>query len=256
MRRLPIISVITPSYNQALFVGQTVESVLSQAYPKLDYIVVDGLSTDGTPDVLEPYRNRLTLVSERDNGQTDAINKGLHLATGDIVCWLNSDDFFLPGTLQRVADYFADNPDALWLTGDCLIVNEAGQPIQGLIRRYKRLLRALTPALYVGVTNAICQPTTFWRRAAHDRLGYLDESLRYTMDYDWWLRLLTIQPPAVLSEPLAAFRIHAASKGGSEYLRQFDEDYATLRRHCPSPTVRALHRWHNQGIKQLYRLIK
>lgn len=253
---LPSITVITPSYNQAPFVRQTVESVLTQQYPRLEYIVIDGLSTDGTPDALKPYQDRLKLIVERDNGQTDAINKGLRMATGDIVCWLNSDDYFLPGTLNVVGEFFAKNRDTLWLTGDCRIVDEAGQTIQGPIRQYKRLLRALTPALYMGVTNAICQPATFWRRSAHDQLGYLDESLRYTMDYDWWLRLLTLQPPAVLSSLLTAFRIHAASKGRSQFNKQFDEDYHTLRRHYPSPTVRALHRWHNWGIKQIYARIK
>lgn len=253
---LPTISVITPSYNQGTFIGQTVESVLAQAYPNLEYIVVDGLSTDTTLAVVGPYKNRLTLVSERDNGQADAINKGLRMASGDIVCWLNSDDFFLPGSLQRVGRYFTDNSKTLWLTGDCRIVNETGQTIQEPVRQYKRLLRALTPALYLGVTNAVCQPATFWRRSVHGQLGYLDESLRYTMDYDWWLRLLKLQAPTVLSEPLTAFRIHAASKGGSEFERQFDEDYATMCRHYPSVVIQTLHRWHNWGIKRIYEQIK
>ena len=253
---LPSITVITPSYNQGKFIGQTVESVLSQAYPNLEYIVVDGLSTDTTLTVVEPYKSCLTLISEHDNGQADAINKGLRMASGDIVCWLNSDDFFLPGSLHRVAHYFVDNPQTLWLTGDCRIVNETGQPIHEPVRQYKRLLRALVPAAYMGVTNAICQPATFWRRSVHQQLGYLDVSLRYTMDYDWWLRLLTIQRPAVLSEPLSAFRIHAASKGGSEFERQFDEDYTTLCRHYPSLVVQTLHRWHNWGIKCIYEQIK
>ena len=253
---LPSISVITPSYNQGQFIRQTVESVLSQNYPRLQYIVVDALSTDTTLAVLTPYQQQLTLIAERDNGQTDAINKGLRRATGDIVCWLNSDDYFLPDTLEKVGNFFAEHPDALWLTGDCRIVNETGQPIQEPIRQYKRFLRSLTPAAYVGVTNAICQPATFWRRSAHDQLGYLNESLRYTMDYDWWLRLLTIQPPAVSRDVFTAFRIHGASKGGSEFGKQFDEDYETLSRHYSSSAIRALHRWHNRAIIEVYKRIK
>lgn len=253
---LPSITVITPSYNQGAFIEQTVESVLSQQYPRLQYIVIDGLSTDDTLDRLAAYQNQLTLISERDKGQTDAINKGLRRASGEVVCWLNSDDYFLPGTLQTVGRFFAENPQAYWLTGDCRIVNEAGQPVQEPVRQYKRLLRALTPTFYMGVTNAICQPATFWRRSVHDRLGYLDESLHYTMDYDWWLRLLSLQPPAVSREVFTAFRIHQASKGGSGFLRQFDEDYSTLRRHYRSRTVQQLHRWHNEAIKAVYRQIK
>src|SRR5919199_239465 len=135
---LPSISVITPSYNQAQFIRQTVESVLTQNYPRLEYIVIDGLSTDNTLDVLKPYQTKLRLISERDNGQTDAINKGLRMATGDIVCWLNSDDFFLPNTLEIVGDFFLAHPNKTWLTGDCLIINETGAPIQGAVRQYKR----------------------------------------------------------------------------------------------------------------------
>ncbi|UFH55441.1 glycosyltransferase family 2 protein [Spirosoma sp. KNUC1025] len=253
---LPSISVITPSYNQGKYIRQTVESVLSQTYPELEYIVVDGLSTDDTLAVLEPYRDHLTLISERDNGQTDAINKGLRRASGDIVCWLNSDDFFLPDTLMTVGTYFEQHPAVLWLTGDCLIVDEKGAAIQEPVRQYKRLLRALSPSIYMGVTNAICQPATFWRRSLHDKLGYLNESLHYTMDYDWWLRLNRVQAPAVLKQPLTAFRIHAESKGGSEYEAQFAEDYRLCCQYWPNTSVRWLHKLHNELIKTVYRQIK
>lgn len=254
--KLPRISVVTPSYNQAAFVRQTVESVLSQQYLNVEYIVMDGLSTDGSVAILTEYANRLTLVTERDNSQTDAINKGLRRATGEVVCWLNSDDYFLPGALHTVGRFFADNPNVLWLTGDCLIVDERGQPIQQPVRQYKRLLRHLPSSFYLGLTNAICQPATFWRRSVHERLGYLDEALDYTMDYDWWLRLRQLQPPARLPQTLAAFRIHGTSKGGSRYAEQFAEDYTTLCRHEPSAAIRSLHRAHNSLITRVYQLIK
>lgn len=253
---LPSISVITPSYNQASFIRQTVESVLSQNYPRLEYIIVDGLSTDNTQAVLEAYKNQITLISEPDKGQTDAINKGLHLATGDIVCWLNSDDYFLPGSLSSVGNFFAQHPDKLWLTGDCHIVDQNNRIIQQPIRHYKRLLRSLTPALYLGMTNAICQPATFWRRQVHTELGFLTESLRYTMDYDWWLRLGRLQPPALLPQPLTSFRIHADSKGGSQYQLQFEEDYQTFSRYWSSTPIRWLHKLHNQAITSVYQLVK
>lgn len=253
---LPSISVITPSYNQGQYIRQTVESVLSQDYPAVEHIVIDGLSTDDTLKVLYPYQNRLRLISERDRGQTEAINKGLKQATGDIVCWLNSDDFFLPDALYTIGRYFEQNPAALWLSGDCCIVDEKGEPIQETVRRYKRLLRALPSSVYIGMTNAICQPATFWRRSIHKQLGYLDESLRYTMDYDWWLRLNQVQAPAIVRQPLTAFRIHAQSKGGSEYEAQFAEDYRMCCRYWPNGSVRWLHRAHNELIKTVYRRIK
>ncbi len=255
---LPTISVITPSYNQAAFVRQTVESVLSQWYDGLEYIVVDGLSTDGSLNILREYEhpNHLTLIAEADRGQTDALNKGLRQATGDIVCWLNSDDYFLPRTLQTVGRYFTTHPNALWLTADCQIVNTLGQPIQQPIRHYKRLLRSLGSRASLGLTNAICQPATFWRRSVHDQIGYLDESLRYTMDYDFWLRLNQIQPPARLDQPLTAFRIHADSKGGSQFERQFEEDYQTFSRYAAPGWVKLMHSLHNQAIVGAYRLLK
>jgi glycosyltransferase involved in cell wall biosynthesis len=255
---LPTISVITPSYNQAAFVRQTVESVLSQGYDGLDYIVVDGLSTDGSLAILREYvhADQLTLIAEADRGQTDALNKGLRRATGEIVCWLNSDDYFLPGTLQTVARYFAKHPNALWLTADCLIVNTAGQPIQGPIRYYKRLLRSLGSRASLGLTNAICQPATFWRRSVHDQIGYLDNSLRYTMDYDFWLRMNQLQSPSQLNKPLTAFRIHAHSKGGSQFEVQFAEDFLTFCRYNPPGWLAKLHLWHNRAIVGAYRLLK
>ncbi|WP_288426753.1 glycosyltransferase family 2 protein [uncultured Spirosoma sp.] len=253
---LPTITVITPSYNQGDFIRQTIESVLSQGYPHLDYIVMDGASTDNTLSVLKAYESQLTLISEPDRGQTDAINKGLRRATGEIVCWLNSDDYFLPGALLRVGTYFATHPDSDWLTADCLIVDAVGTPIQQPIRYYKLLLRSLPNQAYLGLTNAVCQPATFWRRAVHERVGYLNENLHFTMDYDFWLRLAQQSPPAVLREPTSAFRIHGQSKGGQQYIEQFLEDEQTMQLYTRSALTRWLHRRHNRLIVGLYKLLK
>jgi glycosyltransferase involved in cell wall biosynthesis len=253
---LPRITVVTPSYNQAAYVGQTMESVHSQDHPDVEHIVVDGLSTDGSLDIIRRYADRATVISEADSGQTDAINKGLRLATGEIVCWLNSDDYFLPGTLSAVARHFAEHPDALWLTGDCVIVDKDGAPIQQPVRWYKRALRALPWQFHLGLTNAITQPATFWRRSAHEQLGYLDESLHYTMDYDWWLRLNTVARPARTPRALTAFRIHEESKGGSAYRVQFQEDLDVFTRHVDSPLLRRLHSLHNKLIMRVYDRVK
>jgi len=253
---LPTITVITPSYNQGKFIQQTVESVLSQGYPSLEYIVMDGSSTDDTLTVLEPYRSRLTLISEPDRGQADAINKGLRRATGEIVCWLNSDDFFLPDALLTVGRYFAAHSDIDWLTADCLIVDDVGIPIQQPIRYYKKLLRSLPNQAYLGLTNAVCQPATFWRRSVHDRLGYLNESLHFTMDYDFWLRLAQQSPPAVLQKSTSAFRIHGQSKGGQQYIEQFLEDEQIMQLYTRSTLTQWLHRRHNRLIVSLYKLLK
>lgn len=254
--QLPSITVITPSFNQGQFIRQTVESVLSQQYSQLEYIVIDGCSTDNTLEILNSYKNKLRLISEPDRGQTDAINKGLRMATGDIVCWLNSDDYFFPGTLINVGKHFANNPGSVWFTGDCQIVDENSSIIQEPIRYYKRLLRSLTPDFYMGFTNAICQPATFWRRQAHDQLGYLNEELRYTMDYDWWFRLLSLHKPDITKEILTGFRIHQASKGGSQFDMQFDEDFETFCNYNKGLLLRNCHYVHNMLIQFVYRQIK
>ncbi|TAE22719.1 MAG: glycosyltransferase [Cytophagales bacterium] len=252
---LPKITVITPSYNQGQFIEQTIQSVLTQQYPQLEYIIVDGASTDETLATIGPYVGQLTLLSEPDTGQSDAINKGLKIATGDIVCWLNSDDCFMPDTLNFVGAYFAAQPDCLWITGDCSIINSEGISVRKPIRRYKRLLRSLFPSAYLGFTNAICQPSTFWRRSVHEKLGFLDERLQFTMDYDLWLRLASRQKPYITSNVLSAFRIHAQSKGVSSFTQQSEENLATVSRYYSSRTIRKLHQWHNEVIVKIYRLI-
>jgi glycosyltransferase involved in cell wall biosynthesis len=253
---LPSISVVTPTYNQAQFIAQAVESVRDQRYPKLEHLVIDGLSTDTTLEVLAPYADDLVIVSEADSGQTEAINKGLRQASGDVICWLNSDDYLLPGALQAVGEFFAAHPDVSWVTGDGVIVDIDGRPIQGPVRTYKQALRRFPPSVYLGLANSIVQPATFWRRSVHEELGYLDESLHYTMDYDWWLRLLSTGRPGKLDRAMCGFRIHDASKSGSLYQQMLEEDYQTFRTHNPSRVLGAAHRAHNALILAAYRRIK
>jgi glycosyltransferase involved in cell wall biosynthesis len=250
------ITVVTPSYNQAAYVGETMRSVRDQDHPDVEHIVVDGVSTDGSLEVIRQYGDHATIISEPDRNQTDAINKGLRRATGDIVCWLNSDDYFLPGTLSAVAAHFQQHPEEQWVTGDCVIVDQAGRPIQQAVRWYKRALRALPPPFYLGLTNAVTQPATFWRRELHDRLGFLNESLDYTMDYDWWLRLLSVGRPGKINRALAGFRIHDESKSGALYEQMFTEDFSTFRSHNSSSALSTLHKAHNAAILAAYRRIK
>lgn len=253
---LPSISVVTPTFNQAQFIEQAVNSVRDQHYPQLEHLVFDGLSTDSTLEVLEKYGDDLTVVSEADSGQTEAINKGLRRATGDVICWLNSDDYLLPGALKAVGEFFAAHPDVTWVTGDGVIVDGDGSPIQRPVRTYKQVLRRLPPSVYLGLANSIVQPATFWRRSVHEELGYLDQSLHYTMDYDWWLRLLSTGRPGKINQALCGFRIHDASKSGTLYQQMLEEDYQTFRTHNSSRLLSAAHRAHNALILAAYRRIK
>jgi glycosyltransferase involved in cell wall biosynthesis len=241
----PKISIITPSYNQGHFIEATIQSVLSQGYPALEYLVVDGGSSDGTLDILRKYSGQLHWISEADSGQAEAINKGLRLATGEILAYLNSDDLYLPGALQRVARFFMDHPQAAWVSGRCITVDTELQETRRLITRYKNLwLRTHSyPALLV--LNYISQMATFWRRSVYAALGPLDEQLHYTMDYEYWLRIGKRHRLHTLAQELAVFRLHTGSKSGTTASKQFLEQYQVAASYHPPRPLLLLHRLHN-----------
>ncbi len=244
MTERPKISIVTPSLNQVAFVERAVRSVLDQEGDfDLEHLVYDGGSTDGTLDVLRRFEGRLRLVVEPDTGQANAINKGLRAATGDVVGWLNSDDLLYPGALAAVAAAFRARPDAVWLHGGCEIVDEADRPIRRWVTAYKdfRCRRYSRRALLV--ENFVSQMTVFWRRSAMERIGWLDESMRLSFDYEYWLRLSGLGDPLYLPQRLAAFRWYTTSKSGSSFERQFREDREAFERHAPPG---ALLRWHKR----------
>ena len=252
----PVISVITPSLNQGAFLEQTIRSVLDQGYPNLEYIVMDGGSTDETVSILKKYEGKLKWISKKDKGQSDAINQGLRMAKGDIVAWLGSDDFYMPGTLHRVAYYFEKHHTSVWLTGDYIIVDEMGRKIQSPVRVYKNMLRMSNSFNTLSFANYVNQPSTFWRRSLHDEFGYVDERLHYCMDYDFWLRIMKKYPLSFIPLPLSGFRIHKDSKSGSQYNLQFEEEVEVAKRYQKNMAIIALHKLHNHIIRAIYTLIK
>lgn len=252
---LPKITIITPSYNQGRFIEQTIKSVLSQNYPNLEYIVIDGGSTDNTIEILKKHEGGLKWISEKDKGQSDAINKGLKMATGDIIAWLNSDDYYLPGTLMKVAAMFHDE-NVQWVTGDYIIIDENGKTIQSFIRIYKKILAQFSCLTALSLANYINQPSTFWRRSIQEKVGYLDEDLHFCMDYDLWLRYMKESPVYRVSSPLSAFRIHKSSKGGSQYKKQFKEELNVIKKYNKNNYLYWLHEMHNNIISFIYSFIK
>ena len=208
-------SIITPSYNSAAFIEQTIDSVLSQGYPKLEYIIVDGGSTDGTVDIIKRYEKYLSFwVSEPDRGQSHAINKGLKWATGEIVNWLNADDFYEKDSLFRVAEEF-QNPSVDCLCGRSKIIDERGAFIKeskGTDIYENNLKKAIGWA-------RIDQPETFFRKIVFEKLGGVNEKLHYVMDKELWIRYLAMKGLAgikITEDIFVNFRIHENSKTGAQ----------------------------------------
>ena len=180
---MKLVSIVTPSYNQALYLEQTIQSVLQQDYPRIEYIVVDGASTDNSSDIIKKYNDRLAYwISEKDSGQAEAINKGFARAKGEILAWLNSDDYYLPDTISAVVKCFDENPEVVMLYGDMLAVNGTGQTINVLkYRQYS--LQDLLCFQIVG------QPSVFFRRSALEKTGLLEPSFHFMLDHHLWIRL-------------------------------------------------------------------
>lgn len=253
----PKISIVTPSLNQGEFIEETLLSVLSQNYPRLEYLVVDGGSSDTTLQVLERYSDRVRWISEADGGQTNAINKGLRLTEGTIVGYLNADDILLPGSLWTVADALSRYAEAMWVIGKCRIVDEQNSEIRKPITSYKNFLLKRGGFPLLVMTNYISQPAAFWRRDALETVGFLDESLQYVMDYEYWLRLYSRYSPLFIPQYLAAFKIHRSSKTTSMGHRNayIEEERRVIRRYTNSPWLLFLHDLHRWLMTATYSII-
>ena len=191
MKSWPRITIVTPSYQQASYLEQTIDSILSQRYPNLEYIIIDGGSADGSVEIIKRYEKHLAYwISEKDRGQTHAINKGLERSTGSILAYLNSDDYYLPGALQSVADAFLLDPDFDLVHGRCRVVDESGNKVGeqfGSIDRFEQIVDLWS--VWWGRRQFV-QPEVFWSRRIMDRIGHFREELYFVMDFDYWARIL------------------------------------------------------------------
>jgi len=236
---VPIITVVTPSFNQGRFIEETIKSVISQEGDfHLEYLIMDGGSTDETVEIIRKYDRLIKegkwplkcrgiefrWVSEKDNGQADAVNKGFKIAKGEVLGWLNSDDTYLPGAFGKVLRYFRDNEDVMMVYGEGYHIDERG----GIIERYptepfdrQRFARACF----------ICQPTVFLRREVLKEAGMLDAGLQYCMDYDYWMRISERDKIGFLPEYLANSRLYPETKTMSKRVEAYGEAKETVKKH-------------------------
>ncbi len=220
---MTLVSIITPSYNQAAYLEKTILSVLNQEQASIEYIVVDGGSTDGSFDIIQKYANSLAWwVSEKDSGQAEAINKGLKRATGEIVAWLNSDDLYLPGAVKGAIAALENQPQAGMVFADAVTIDPLGKPLNTLTFSDWGLKELIA-------FRIICQPAVFMRREVLERAGYLDLSYHYLLDHHLWIRMAKLAPIQHIGAYWAAARHHPEAKNvaqpagfGREALRLMD----------------------------------
>ena len=224
-----MITIVTPCLNARTTIEAALASVRDQGV-EVEHVVVDGGSTDGTVDVLRAAEG-VRWISEPDRGLADAMNKGIAMATGEVVGQLNADDVLLPGALARVRAAFATEPDRAWLTAPCRIVDGRGVEIRSFVTRYKRFFLQRYSRRSLLVQNYIQAPSTFVRADAYARVGPYDERFRYSLDYDMWLRLAELGDPIVLDEPLSAFTMAEGSLSMTGFERQFAEHAQNAREH-------------------------
>jgi glycosyltransferase involved in cell wall biosynthesis len=222
MKDFPKITIITPSYNQGQYIENTILSILNQDYPNLEYIIIDGGSTDNTVAIIKKYEERIHYwVSEKDSGQSNAINKGFKIASGDIVNWINSDDQLMPGALMSLAKRFQENPDAIMIHGRIEYFGETTP-------YYSRNLSVKDIETRYAAHICMPQPATFYRKQLLDEQGLLDESLHFSMDTDLFIRAGLHYTIVQVEDVFSRFRLHAASKSVSAFNKKFLDDNTVI----------------------------
>lgn len=230
----PKISIIIPSYNMAKFIEETLQSILNQGYLNTECIVVDGGSNDGTLDILKRYEEQIIWMSEEDKGQSDAINKGLKLASGDIISYICADDVYEGDCFRKVADFFYKNPNIMWVYGKCKIIGENGLEIRRPITWYKNFWQSRYSYNKLLIMDFIPQPAVFWRKDLVNEIGFFDVNEHLAMDYEYWLRAAAKHNPGFIDDYLARFRVSPYSKSSVSFVSQARQALRIARKYASS----------------------
>jgi glycosyltransferase involved in cell wall biosynthesis len=243
MTKQPLVSIITPSYNQADYLEKTIRSVLEQDYPNIEYLVVDGGSKDNSVDIIRKYEQRINWwVSEPDTGQADALNKGLARANGEIVAWLNSDDVYRPGAVRQAVEALQQNPEVGFVYSKLHSIDRSGEVFNTITYEQFDLLDLLS-------FRIIGQPTVFMRRSVLQQAGPLDASYNYLLDHHLWLRMLRLAPIKYFPVTWAAARHHPSAKNVAQAARFGEEAFRILKWAENEPVLGDIVRKHTRTVR-------
>lgn len=249
----PKITVVIPSYNKVKYIKKTLDSIFDQKYPNLEVIVQDGGSTDGTLQIIKKYN--VKLESKKDGGQLDAIKKGMNKATGDILSFINADDYYEEDAFKLISELYLNNPNALWFAGQGRVVNEDNVEIAKAFSLYKNRLLSLNMNFYLQVTNYLMQPSVFFTKKAYKNYGPFTGTSKFVMEYDFWLRLARVQMPIVINKVVSNFRIEKDTKTKVMFNEILDEDEKIIRKYTNNSLILLLHSLHNNGRKIVGRFV-
>lgn len=257
---VPKISIIIPSFNKVDYIRSTLLSIVSQKYPNLEVIINDGGSTDGTIKIIQEFSNKypkiFSLVSKKDKGQTDAINKGCRKAKGDIIAYINADDLYNKNTFQEISTFFINNPNCYWVIGFGNIIDSKGKIISKLVTKYKNLLINFNSHNALLMVNYISQPSVFFSRSAYKKFGPFIGTDKYILEYDFWLKLGRIQMPGIIKKNLSSFRLTTNNISSTFYNELLNLDYKIVTRCTNNIFILIFHRLHNYLRIVLISLLK
>lgn len=246
---LPKISVVIPSFNKGKRIEETLKSIFKQKYPNLEVIVMDGGSNDETLSILKKYKQRhksqLIWVSKSDNGQLDAVNKGLRKATGDILTFINADDVYRDGVFDLVSDNFSKNPKSLWFAGKSIVINENGKEIAPFVTWYKNILFSLNKYNFLLVANYLMQPSVFLTKNAYQKYGPFTGTKDFIMEYDLWLKIGNKEMPKIINKEISKFRIEKDTKTKTMSRKILKEDQKIVKKYTSNIFLLFAHSFHN-----------
>jgi glycosyltransferase involved in cell wall biosynthesis len=251
VNNLPLISVVIPSFNKEKFIKKTLDSILLQDYPNLEVIVQDGASTDGTLKIIKNYAKKYPSIvrfeSKKDKGQLDAVLKGLAKARGEIMTFINADDFYVNGAFEKVAERFLNNPASFWFAGRGIVVDDKNREIAKAVTLYKNFLFKFNSYALLLMVNYLIQPSVFFSAKAYKRHGPFTGTPDFITEYDLWLRLGKVKMPVLIDEVLTGFRIEPTTKTMRLFTPLLEEDEKIVKKHTRNIIILLIHKLNNYG---------